>query len=166
MKIFQEQQRYRGTEAYVLVGIFLVLALSLMIKILFFSAQFSTSAFIFDAVVLTISIGSLILLNRVRTEISVGENKIKYLQRPFQKKRRKIKWKNIDKVIIESGNSEKAYCGWRVAYALLGQQLPMGQQGKVTLIMKNGEKCTLSVKDPEKFEDILERIPNLHMGTR
>lgn len=166
MKIFQEQQRYRGTEAYVLVGIFLVLALSLMIKILFFSAQFSTSAFIFDAVVLSISIGSLIFLNRLRTEIVVGENKIKYLQRPFQKKRRKIKWKDIDKVIIESGNSEKAYCGWHVAYALLGHQLPMGQKGKVTLKMKNGDECTLSVEDTERFENVLDRIPNLHMGTR
>jgi hypothetical protein len=150
---FKENQRLRGVLLLFLVAAGIALAIYQAIV----SWLDSQSGFSATAGFLTLAAGLSALLHfllRLRMKLSINQKRIKFKLRPFHKKSRQIKWKEVEECRLVKTHPLAPNHGSAVALGGERSFTLCGRNG-LAITLKNGRRYFIGCKDVEALDAAL-----------
>lgn len=161
MKLYKEQQTFNRPEIYALVGLFIVLALADLIKLILYPEEPFYLIMGIDLGILALAGGALLLLLRLRMKVSISDKSIKYQLYPFHSHRHKIRWSEVDEARIVDLPLESAMSGWGVHFSLLEKRISLCGYRGLFLRLKNGDAVMLGCRHTDALRENLSDIPEV-----
>ncbi len=153
MQIFSERQRFRQwwlwIILFVLPGIFLYGSYRQIILKIPFGNNPASDTMLLALSAVFILLWLLFFISRLDTEIS--DKGISVRLYPFQLKKRKIGWNEIEKVYVRKYSPLWEYGGWGYRFGLFGFGRALSVSGNmgIQIVFRNGKKLLIGTNDPE-----------------
>ena len=154
---FKEQQRFRQLDVLLILGFLLVGLIARFVQHQTMQLGNNFSGYVLLIVLL---IGALIYFYSIRLITVINQKGVRFQYYPWHYKKKKIDWKDIDKVELVKSPLNAALTGWNIRFSNDNYYSVSGYRG-LKIDLKNGETIFLGTKNAERLKDSLEALGKL-----
>ncbi len=156
-KVFKEKQKRQEWEVYAFLAILSVLVISAMANLLLSAPQSATASNLgFLILCLVLIAGAAVYFRQCTMVTSITHKEVRYKRKPWQVKKTKLSFKDIESFAHVDAPRAASYSGWNISYASAGvQSVGVPSRSGIELHLKGGQTVLINSRNTERFAQVL-----------
>ncbi|MCB0620985.1 MAG: hypothetical protein KDC32_24585 [Saprospiraceae bacterium] len=161
---YREQQKFRRVEVLALLGLFIGLAVVRLIqKLSDPTGELLTTVLIYGGILILL-VAAFLYLVKMRLSLNINEKSITYRYGPFQRRKYKIRWKQVENCKLVQTPAAAEASGWGVHFSSQERVYSLSGRTGLELELKNGDRVFLGSQRPSELRRVLHYIQLLRQG--
>ena len=156
--IFKEEQRFPSAIIWFLVGMTIFLTLIGYQQGIFDISEGIEGDTLIYCSILLLMLGIIALFFNLKLVTQVDFQGIHYQFKPFQFKRKCVKWGDIESCTIRTYRPIGEYGGWGIRYGLKGKALTTKGNKGLQITFKKGRPLLIGTQKPEELKHFITLI--------